>query len=61
MKLLDELFKLRIICSDPLFIRYRHHPVQLRMVARARNAWSSEACANAKEHLDRLVYRNYID
>lgn len=61
MKLLDELFKLRIATSEPLFVRYRHHPVQLRMVARARNTWTATACANAKEHLDRLVYRNYID
>lgn len=61
MKLLDELFKLKIACSEPLFVRYRHHAVQLRIIAKARHLWSEEACSNAKDHLDRLVCKHYID
>jgi hypothetical protein len=66
MQLRDELFKLYqpVQHNANLFVRCRHHPVQLRIVAKARYGVllrNEPIGAASKFATDLITYRNYID
>lgn len=66
MQLRDELFKLYnpIRHNANILVRCRHHPVQLRLVAKAAHLALRNKVSLSKAGqfaFDRIVYRNYID
>lgn len=64
MQLWEELEKLYLAVKEPVFVQYRRHPCQLRLVSVGRenfNRGSGKSGPTFSWTLDHLTSRHYID